>query len=63
MTKEELEDAVEGGEGFCLRCGERQDAPEGNYPFGQCQACNYYKVLSAETLVEALSWLETGELE
>jgi len=54
-----LSDALAEGEGFCLRCGTQQPLPEGNtYPFAQCEECNHYSVLGAETISQALELFE-----
>lgn len=53
-TLEEIRAAEAHGEGFCLSCGHRQEAPQTEQPVTQCEDCWEFAVISAEELLENL---------
>jgi hypothetical protein len=51
FTLEEIEDAMENYEGFCIRCGEIWDNCEPDARKYHCDACNCDAVYGAEEIV------------
>lgn len=57
----ELKEAAQEEDGFCLRCGERQEFIPLRDHFGQCEWCFTYTVLPAELLLNVLGLVEEEE--
>lgn len=53
FTRQQLSEAAEADEGFCLRCGEQQD-PAIDQPgsLGLCQECGALAVIPAATVLQ-----------
>ena len=59
-SRQEIAEAAQDGEGFCLVCGHRQDFLEKRLVLGLCEGCGEQQVVSAE-LVERVFELDAEE--
>ena len=62
LTEQELDDAVQAGEGLCLECGTRQEFHEREaMRFGLCVECGLQRVMRAADLKDGLRLVEVEE--